>query len=180
MYVSLSRDRPGRWERLPESAQEGLEVARLFGLVQTIDAFRPDPPVGRSAATVCLGLAASRRLALSRDLRRFENLLFGVHGSANPTNPWFSVLLLTDEAAEPGRRTPSPLTMADIFALDLDARTVVLAACRTALGRLRPGRASWVPARLPARRVRLSGLEPLGDPQCRNRPSERGFALSDR
>jgi CHAT domain-containing protein len=127
------------WSRLTETAPEVLSVARTFKDHVTFEEPLAELPPCTTEAVVCLGHAANRDLALSQAVGRFSNILFSVHGHADLANPWLSFLMLTDRRASPGSRQPTPLTMSDVFDMTLNADTVVLAACETALGRVRPG-----------------------------------------
>jgi len=127
------------WPRLEETAPEVLAIARTFKDHVTFEEPLAELPHCTTEAVVCLGHAANRDLALSQALGRFSNILFSVHGHADLVNPWLSFLMLTDRRASPGSRQPAPLTMSDVFDMTLNADTVVLAACETALGRVRPG-----------------------------------------
>jgi CHAT domain-containing protein len=61
-------------------------------------------------------------------------LHFAVHGELDPTDPMASALLLAPGQGEDGR-----LEVRELFAMELDARLVVLSACETGLGKLSRG-----------------------------------------
>ncbi|MBI2544138.1 MAG: CHAT domain-containing protein, partial [Candidatus Rokubacteria bacterium] len=61
-------------------------------------------------------------------------LHFATHGELNEQDPLASALLLVPDGPEDGR-----LEVREIFALDLQARLVVLSACETGLGKLSRG-----------------------------------------
>jgi CHAT domain-containing protein len=127
------------WPRLEETRMEVLSVAQTFKGHVTVESPVSELPPTDVEAVLCIGHAANRDLALSQATARSRNILFSVHGYADTVNPWLSRLLLTDRSALRGARQPAPLTMADVFDLTLSAETVVLAACETALGRVRLG-----------------------------------------
>ena len=127
------------WPRLQETRMEVLSVAKTFKNHIVTESAISQLPSTDVEAVLCLGHAANRDLALSQATARSRNLLFSVHGHANIVNPWLSYLVLTDGHAKSGSRQPAPLTMADVFNMTLNAETVVLAACETALGRVRMG-----------------------------------------
>jgi CHAT domain-containing protein len=133
----LMRDVSG--QRLEETRQEAMTVAKGFGQPQVYEGPLSELPDGSGGSAVCVGYAANRPLAKSEGVGRCRHLLFSVHGQSDMSNPWLSSLMLTDLAAQPGRRQPAPLTMADVFGMKLSAQTVVLAACETAMGRIRSG-----------------------------------------
>ena len=128
-----------RWDRLPETRLEAETAAKSFGDYKVYENLLLRLPEDSSTSAICIGYAANRPLALSEEVGRYRHLLFGVHGYTDTSNPWLSCLMLTDLAALPGQRQPAPLTMADVFSLRLNADAVVLAACQTALGRMRAG-----------------------------------------
>jgi tetratricopeptide (TPR) repeat protein/CHAT domain-containing protein len=128
-----------RWPRLAETRKEAEAAAAEFGAFKVHEDAILSPGADGSAASICVGYAANRPLATSPELGKYRHILFGVHGYSDMANPWLSSLMLTDLAARPGTRQPAPLTMADVFRMKLSADTVVLAACQTAMGRMRAG-----------------------------------------
>jgi CHAT domain-containing protein len=66
--------------------------------------------------------------------RVFDRLHFASHGVFQPNDPLRSRLLLTGDGANDGY-----LTVAEIYALSLDADLMVLSACETALGEISNG-----------------------------------------
>src|SRR5262249_5452314 len=99
---------------LPQSRQEGSEIARLF------------PP---SAVRVFVGQEANKRNV--RDwAARGERIQFATHGKFDEEHPERSGLLLAPEGGEDGR-----LRISDVFALKLNADLVVLSGCKTGLGK---------------------------------------------
>lgn len=128
-----------RWHRLPETRREAEAAAGQFGAWKVHEEALVCVPGTSSPGVICAGYAANRPLATSGAASRYRHLLFGVHGHTDMANAWLSALMLTDLAAEPGTRQPAPLTMSDIFGMSLNAETVVLAACQTAMGRMRAG-----------------------------------------
>lgn len=128
-----------RWVRLAETRGEAQKAAEHFAPCKVYDQSLASLDPSTPPAAVCVGYAANRALARCGILSKYRHLLFGAHGHSDTINPWLSCLMLTDLAAPPGKRQPAPLTMSDVFAMKLNAQTVVLAACQTALGRLRAG-----------------------------------------
>lgn len=81
-----------------------------------------------------VGFDASKRTLLAADLRRYDILHFATHGALDTDRPELSGLVfsLYDRQARP---IDGFLRLHEIYNLDLDARLVVLSACKTALGK---------------------------------------------
>jgi CHAT domain-containing protein/Tfp pilus assembly protein PilF len=117
--ASARETRLDRLGRLPFTRREAAAIARIAG------------PAGVRTA---LGFEASRDLAVSPELARYQVLHFATHGRLDDEHPELSGLVLSLFDAE-GRPRDGFLRLADIYNLDLPADLVVLSACRTALGK---------------------------------------------
>ncbi len=104
--------------RLPYS---GREVDSIFKLV----------PAGRGLKAV--GFDATRELATSPDLARYQILHLATHGFLDDSNPELSGLVFSMFDSQ-GRPRDGFLHAYEIYSLHLSADLVVLSACRTALG----------------------------------------------
>ncbi len=89
--------------------------------------------VPESERLIAVDFAASRDLALGRELGEYRIVHFGTHGRLNSQHPELSglVLSLVDEQCQPREGF---LPLHEIYNLDLPAELVVLSACQTALG----------------------------------------------
>lgn len=81
-----------------------------------------------------VGFDASKRTLLDTDLRRYDILHFATHGALDTEHPELSGLVFSLFNRE-GRTVDGFLRLHEIYNLDLDARLVVLSACKTALGK---------------------------------------------
>jgi CHAT domain-containing protein len=81
-----------------------------------------------------VGFDASKRTLLETDLRRYDILHFATHGALDTEHPELSGLVFSLYNRE-GRSIDGFLRLHEIYNLDLDARLVVLSACKTALGK---------------------------------------------
>jgi CHAT domain-containing protein len=106
-------------ERLPASGEEAAAIARL---------------APRGEVWTAEGLAASRELALSRELGAYRVVHFATHGIADTAGAERSGLVLSLVDGE-GRPREGFLGLSDIYELDWAADLVVLSGCQTALGR---------------------------------------------
>jgi len=125
---------------LPETEQEALRVASLFGVPQRYAQPKPNSPTGR--AVVCTGPAASeevvkRWLGSSEEQAQWQYLLFSTHGLADTRNGMLSCLALSSPSSESGE--DGFLQAQEILDLELDCDLVMLSACQTGLGRFRSG-----------------------------------------
>ena len=124
---------------LPETEQEALRVAALFGPPkEASDATGVDPDA------MCLVLntkAASeeqaKRLLGPQAAARYRYLLFSTHGLADPQNGMLSCIALSAPGAD--STEDGFLQAQEVLDLDLDTDLVMLSACQTGLGRLRGG-----------------------------------------
>ena len=99
-------------QTLPASVAEVAAIGRIFG----------------PRARVLVGAAASE--PAFRELAPVQGIVhFATYGVLNKDNPLFSFVELTPRGADDGR-----LEVHEVFGLTLQARLVVLSACRTALG----------------------------------------------
>jgi len=124
---------------LPETEQEALRVASLFGTpehhIQPVE-------MSESKALVCTRDAASeavvkRWLGPSNDKTQWQYLLFSTHGLADTRNGMLSCLALSSPSSD--SREDGFLQAQEIMGLKLDCDLVMLSACQTGLGRLRSG-----------------------------------------
>jgi CHAT domain-containing protein len=81
-----------------------------------------------------LGADASRKVAMGPEVGRARIIHLATHALLDLRRPELSGIVLADEDAE-GRPRPGFLSLADISGMRLSADLVVLAACRTALGK---------------------------------------------
>ncbi|MBZ0112969.1 MAG: CHAT domain-containing protein [Thermoanaerobaculia bacterium] len=89
--------------------------------------------VGEEQSLLALDFEASRDLATSPELAKYEWLHFATHGVVDADNPGLSGLVFS-LVDEDGRSQDGFLRLFDIYHLDLSAELVVLSGCRTALG----------------------------------------------
>ncbi len=87
-----------------------------------------------SKTFAAVGFDASKRTLLATDLRRYDILHFATHGALDTEHPELSGLVFSLFNRE-GRTVDGFLRLHEIYNLDLDARLVVLSACKTALGK---------------------------------------------
>lgn len=128
-----------RLSSLPETEQEALRVAALFGLPrEASDATGVDPDA------MCLVLKAkaaseeqAKRLLGPQAAARYRYLLFSTHGLADPQNGMLSCIALSAPTAD--STEDGFLQAQEVLDLDLDTDLVMLSACQTGLGRLRGG-----------------------------------------
>jgi CHAT domain-containing protein len=106
------------WPRLRFSAQEADSIAR----------------VAAKRATVWTDFAASRGTALRSPLSDYGVIHLATHAVIDEERPQLSGVLLSQVDRE-GRSQEGLLRVHEIYNLSLNARLVVLSACRTALGR---------------------------------------------
>lgn len=131
-----------RLTSLPETEQEALRVASLFGPPTCVRA--EAAAYADAAALVLASHAASedqvKRLLGPRSDKTspsWQYLLFSTHGLADPQNGMLSCIALSapsGESAEDGF-----LQAQEVLDLELDADLVMLSACQTGLGRMRGG-----------------------------------------
>lgn len=107
---------------LPRLDHSGLEAERIAALV----------PADRRL--VARGLAARRELVTGGALAGFDVVHFAAHGLLDRRRPELSALALS-RFDDLGRAVDGDLRLLDLYRLRLPADLVVLAACRTALGR---------------------------------------------
>jgi CHAT domain-containing protein len=133
---------------LPESEQEAMRVASLFGPPRenkSPSAGGPEGPVavyagkGASEQQVkrLFGRLPNDSTLNSQPAKRFRYLLFGTHGLADERNGMLSCLALA--AADPDSEEDGFLQAQEVLNLELDTDLVMLSACQTGLGRLRGG-----------------------------------------
>lgn len=128
---------------LPETEQEAVRVASLFGSPQVYRSASSSRP--ESTAVVYTQRGASeeqvKRLLEAKGERgqRFDwrFLLFSTHGLADVRNGMLSCLALSDPEAD----SPEDgyLQAQEVMGLELDTDMVMLSACQTGLGRLSGG-----------------------------------------
>ncbi len=115
---------PLKFDRLPFSREEAIEIAKLFST---------------DKADVFLGKDATEEKAKSKDLlSQYGIVHFSTHGLPNEDRPRFSSLIMSSptkgktasETIEDGW-----LSAYEIFNLKLNANLVVLSACETGLGK---------------------------------------------
>lgn len=104
---------------LPDARREGAALRRRLG----------------GGTLLLTGDEASERFVKEADLTRFAVLHFAAHAVADEANPKRSAILL----APGGPREDGLLQTREVAGLDLEGRVVVLAACRSASGRLLRG-----------------------------------------
>jgi CHAT domain-containing protein/tetratricopeptide (TPR) repeat protein len=114
-----TEDPTAELERLPATGREARSIEALA------------PP---GQVWLGLGLDANRDVVLSGKLRDYATLHFATHAVADIRHPELSGLMLSKVDRE-GHPREGFLGLSDIYALDLDADLVVLAGCRTALGK---------------------------------------------
>ncbi len=131
-----------RLRPLPETEQEALRVASLFGPPQLVSgAAAVDPD---ASALVLTSMAASeeqakRLLGTQSGLpgTRWRYLLFSTHGLSDPQNGMLSFVALSAPTADSSE--DGFLQAQEVLDLELDTDLVMLSACQTGLGRLRGG-----------------------------------------
>ena len=106
-------------ERLPATAAEAAGIAHLATGLNVDD---------------LEGFAATRAAVLSRPLERYRYIHFAVHATTDAEIPQLSSLVLSTYDAL-GRRIEDRIWAGDLLSRRFNARTVVLSACQTALGR---------------------------------------------
>ena len=106
-------------ERLPATAAEASRIAQLAS---------PLP------VDYLEGFAATREAVLSRPLERYRYIHFAVHATTDSEIPQLSSLVLSTYNAD-GRPHEDRIWAGDLMGRRFNARTVVLSACDTALGR---------------------------------------------
>jgi CHAT domain-containing protein len=115
---------PLRFDRLPFSRDEAIEIAGLF-------------PAGK--ADVFLGKDATEEKAKTKDLlSQYGIVHFSTHGLPNEDRPRFSSLIMSSPVkGETASETVEDgwLSAYEIFNLKLNANLVVLSACETGLGK---------------------------------------------
>jgi CHAT domain-containing protein len=106
-------------ERLPATAAEASAIAQMAApvMVDHLD-----------------GFAATREGVLSRPLERYRYIHFAVHATTDAEIPQLSALVLSTYDAH-GRPLENRIWAGDLMGRRFNARTVVLSACDTALGR---------------------------------------------
>jgi CHAT domain-containing protein len=106
-------------ERLPGTATEARSIADMATpiRVETLE-----------------GLAATRDAVLSRPLEHYRYIHFAVHATTDSEIPQLSSLVLSTYDAG-GHRLENRIWAGDLMGRRFNARTVVLSACDTALGR---------------------------------------------
>lgn len=105
---------------LPDAEREVLAISRLYG------AGRGEPYTRREA----------REKLLKEQIADFDVVHLATHGLLDDQAPLFSALLL---AAKPGDGEDGLLEVRELADLDLSGKLVVLSACETGRGRVRPG-----------------------------------------
>jgi len=132
-----------RLTSLPETEQEAMRVAALFGPPKTYTKLLAGAPEGQ--AVVFTGRGASeeevKQLLAASDTakacRGWQYVLFSTHGLADTHNGMLSCLALSspaDDSTEDGF-----LQAQEVMNLELDTDLVMLSACQTGLGRLSGG-----------------------------------------
>ena len=132
---------------LPETEQEAIRIASLFGPPNIYSATVPDAPEGNSVVFTgsCAGEEAVKsllggHLSLPRpdvSPAPWRYLVFSTHGLADTRNGMLSCLALSTPAPE--SEEDGFLQAQEVLDLQLDADLVMLSACQTGLGRLRGG-----------------------------------------
>jgi CHAT domain-containing protein len=131
-----------RLTSLPETEQEAMRVASLFGPPTCV---RAEAAAEADATALVLASRAAsedqvKRLLGPRTNRArpgWQYVLFSTHGLADPQNGMLSCIALSapsGESAEDGF-----LQAQEVLDLELDADLVMLSACQTGLGRMRGG-----------------------------------------
>jgi len=124
---------------LPETEQEAMRVASLFGpqkhCTQPVE-------ITESKALVCTREAASedvvkRWLGPANYKTQWQYLLFSTHGLADTRNGMLSCVALSSPPSH--SQEDGFLQAQEIMGLKLDCDLVMLSACQTGLGRLRSG-----------------------------------------
>ena len=135
-----------RLSSLPETEQEAMRVASLFGPPREIS---NASPVDLDAASLVLTSKAATEEQVKRllspapsalkspYLTRYRYLLFSTHGLADNQNGMLSCVALSSPAA--GSTEDGFLQAQEVMDLELDTDLVMLSACQTGLGRMRGG-----------------------------------------
>jgi CHAT domain-containing protein len=110
---------PAALERLPATATEARAIAQLAAPL-TVDQLE--------------GFQATRDAVLSRPLERYRYIHFAVHATTDAEIPQLSSLVLST-FDNGGHRIEDRIWAGDLMGRRFNARTVVLSACDTALGR---------------------------------------------
>ena len=133
---------------LPETEQEAIRVASLFGSPQEYKSPTADGPEGLVAVYVDRGaselqvkrlfggLPANSTLS-AQPSTRCRYLLFGTHGLADERNGMLSCLALAAPAAD--SEEDGFLQAQEVLSLRLDTDLVMLSACQTGLGQMHGG-----------------------------------------
>ena len=103
---------------LPQAEAQVRSIATLYG---------------KSRCKILVGEDANDERVKS-EMEKYQVLQFATHGVADPANPLYSYLLLSQAQGKAGM-----LYAADVMQMHLRARLVVLAACDTAHGQVSPG-----------------------------------------
>ncbi len=106
-------------QRLPATAAEASGIEKLAA------------PLGVDELE---GFAATRAAVLSRPLERYRYIHFAVHATTDAEIPQMSSLVLSTHGTN-GRPLENRIWAGDLLGRRFNARTIVLSACDTALGR---------------------------------------------
>jgi len=112
------------WPKLQSSRQEALRVSRLFP-------GGSDLILGEEVTP-----ATILRMSSSGALRRYDHVLFSVHGYFDPGTPEYSALMLSPTSPT---HSASALFAHQVYGLRLNSRLVFLSACSTGLGQIDTG-----------------------------------------
>ncbi|MEJ2082263.1 MAG: CHAT domain-containing protein [Acidobacteriota bacterium] len=124
--------RPGSDESREDQSADQPPFTRLrFSRLEANEIARLVPPEQR---LVALDFAASRATIERADLSRYRFIHFATHAVLDTEHPESSGIVLSRVDTK-GRPVNGFLRLADIFNLHLNADTVVLSSCRTALGK---------------------------------------------
>lgn len=120
--------------KLPElnGLGDSSGLVRLRHTLKEAEAILATTP--RGTAFVAEGFDASREMAMSSQIGRFQIVHFATHSFVNSEHPELSGLVLTMVDSN-GTRKNGLILLADIYSLDLSAELTVLSACDTALGK---------------------------------------------
>lgn len=139
---ATAQDPPSKVARRSAEENEQVDVGRGTPSAVSLSRLRQSRREAEMVASLgppeevllALDFDASRKLALSGDLRQFRIVHFATHGIVDARYPALSGLALSQFDAA-GRPQDGYLRLHDIYGLDLRADLVVLSACRTALGK---------------------------------------------